>query len=80
MHFRDDFRDDDNDNGQGSTWQQQGYQIYMLSFDDSFGDVDDDDVYDVDDGDHLLVEVDGTEASSCSNDAEQVEDPVELNF
>ena len=56
----------------------------MLSFDDSFGDVDDDDVYDddynVDDGDHLLVEVDGTEASSCCNDAEQVEDPVELNF
>ena len=33
-----------------------------------------------DDGDHLLVEVDGTEASSCGNDAEQVEDPVELNF
>ena len=30
--------------------------------------------------DHLLIEVDGTKASSCSNDAKQVEDPVELDF
>jgi len=29
---------------------------------------------------HLLVEVDGAEASGRGNDAEQVEDPVQLNF
>ena len=32
------------------------------------------------DDDHLLIEVDGAEASSCGNDAEQVENPVKLNF
>ena len=54
-------------------------------FVDNFDYVYDDDVYDgdgdnVDDADHLLVEVDGSEASGCGNDAEQVEDPVQLNF
>ena len=30
--------------------------------------------------DHLLIEVNGTKASSCSDDAKQVEDPVQLDF
>ena len=30
--------------------------------------------------DHLLIEVDGAEASSRGNDAEQVENPVQLHF
>ena len=54
-------------------------------FDDNFKDVCADDVYDgdgdnMDDADHLLVEVDGPEPSGCGNDAEQVENPVQLNF
>ena len=50
-----------------------------IPFDENLGDVyvDKDNV---DDGDYLLVEVDGTEASGRGNDAEQVEDPVQLNF
>ena len=54
---------------------------YVDHDDDDNNDDDDDDgdVNDDDDG-HLLIEVDGAEASSRGNDAEQVENPVKLNF
>ena len=72
-------------NNDYDSWQQHPVYRKDAPFDDNFEDVCADDVYDgdgdnMDDADHLLVEVDGPEPSGCGNDAEQVENPVQLNF
>ena len=72
-------------NNDYDSWQQHAVYRKDAPFDDNFEDVCADDVYDgdgdnMDDADHLLVEVDGPEPSGCGNDAEQVENPVQLNF